>query len=120
MQRGEGGKWMDFPLLTKTDQSGQFTAYVELGQPGHYQLRVLDRNFGVVSKPFVLASRAEPSGHRPPGPAHQVQLGDDDDVVQVGPHLVRSRGFSDEGRPSAWLSSWASAFSMIVANASSS
>ena len=36
MQRWEGGKWLDFPLPTKTDQSGQFTTYVELGQPGRY------------------------------------------------------------------------------------
>jgi hypothetical protein len=54
VQRWEGGKWLDFPLPTKTDQSGQFTAYVELGQPGRYQLRVLDPNSGVTSKPFVL------------------------------------------------------------------
>jgi hypothetical protein len=54
VQRWEGGKWLDFPLPTKTDQSGRFTAYVELGQPGRYQLRVLDPNSGVKSKPFVL------------------------------------------------------------------
>jgi hypothetical protein len=39
---------------TKTDQSGQFTAHVELGQPGPYRLRVLDPDSGVTSKPFVL------------------------------------------------------------------
>jgi hypothetical protein len=54
VQRWEGGKWLDFPLPTKTDQSGRFTAYVELGQPGPYQLRVFDPNSGVTSKPFVL------------------------------------------------------------------
>jgi hypothetical protein len=54
VQRWEGGKWLDFPLPTKTDRSGQFTAYVELGQPGRYQLRVLDPNSRVASKPFVL------------------------------------------------------------------
>jgi hypothetical protein len=32
VQRWEGGKWLAFPLPTKTDQSGRFTAYVELGQ----------------------------------------------------------------------------------------
>ena len=31
VQRWEGGEWLDFPLPTKTNQSGQFTAYVELG-----------------------------------------------------------------------------------------
>jgi hypothetical protein len=54
VQRWEGGKWLDFPLPTKTDQSGQFTAYVELGQPGRYRLRVLDPHSGATSKPFVL------------------------------------------------------------------
>jgi hypothetical protein len=54
VQRGEGGKWMDFPLPTKTDQSGRFMAYVELGQPGRYRLRVLDPDSGVTSKTFVV------------------------------------------------------------------
>jgi hypothetical protein len=54
VQRWEGGKWLSFPVPTKTDESGRFTAYVELGQPGRYQLRVLDPNTGVTSKPFAL------------------------------------------------------------------
>jgi hypothetical protein len=54
VQRWERGKWLAFPLPAKTDQSGQFTTYVELGQPGRYQLRVLDPDSGVTSKPFVL------------------------------------------------------------------
>jgi hypothetical protein len=54
VQRWEGGEWVDFPLPTKTDQSGQFTAHVEFGQPGRYRLRVLDPDSGVASKPFVL------------------------------------------------------------------
>jgi hypothetical protein len=54
VQRWEGGKWLDFPLPTKTDQSGQFTAHVEFGQPGRYRLRVLDPDSAVTSKPFVL------------------------------------------------------------------
>ena len=54
VQRWEGGKWLSFPVPTKTDQSGQFTAFVELGQPGRYRLRVLDPDSGVVSKTFVL------------------------------------------------------------------
>ena len=32
VQRWERGMWLDFPLPTKTDRSGQFTAYVELGR----------------------------------------------------------------------------------------
>jgi hypothetical protein len=55
VQRWEGGRWLAFPLPTKTDQSGRFTAYVELGQPGRYRLRVLDPDSGVTSKTFVLA-----------------------------------------------------------------
>jgi len=38
-------------LQTKTDKSGQFTAYVELGPPGRYRVRVLDPRSGVKSKP---------------------------------------------------------------------
>jgi hypothetical protein len=53
-QRWEAGKWLDFPVPTKTDQSGKFTAYVELDQPGRYQLRILDPKSGVTSTSFVL------------------------------------------------------------------
>jgi hypothetical protein len=54
VQRWEAGKWLAFPLPTKTDQSGRFTTHVEFDQRGRYQLRVLDPNSGVTSKPFVL------------------------------------------------------------------
>ena len=54
VQRWEDGKWLAFPLPAKTDKSGQFTAYVELGQPGRYRLRLLDPSTGLTSKPFVL------------------------------------------------------------------
>ena len=54
VQRWESGKWLDFPLPTTTDESGRFTAYVELGQPGRYPLRVLDPDSGVTSKTLVL------------------------------------------------------------------
>jgi hypothetical protein len=54
VQRWEGGKWVDFPLPTKTDQSGQFTAYVEFGQSGRYTLRVHDPASGLTSETFVL------------------------------------------------------------------
>ena len=54
VQRWEDGKWLAFPLPTKTDKSGQFTAYVELGGPGRYELRVLDPNSLVTSETFVL------------------------------------------------------------------
>jgi hypothetical protein len=54
VQRLEGGKWLDFPLPTKTDSSGHFTAFIELDQPGPYRLRVFDPDSGVASKTFVL------------------------------------------------------------------
>ena len=54
VQRWEGGKWVDFPLPTKTDQSGLFITQAEFGQPGRYRLRVLDPDSGVTSKPFVV------------------------------------------------------------------
>jgi hypothetical protein len=54
VQRWEGGKWLAFPLPAKTDRSGQFTAFVELGQPGRYQVRVLDPGTGATSKPSQL------------------------------------------------------------------
>ena len=50
----ERGTWQAFPLPTRTDRAGRFTAYVELGRPGQYRLRVLDPDSGVTSKPFVL------------------------------------------------------------------
>jgi hypothetical protein len=54
VEHWEGGKWLSFPIPAKTDNSGQFTAFVELGQPGRYRLRVVDPDSGVTSKPFVL------------------------------------------------------------------
>jgi hypothetical protein len=54
VERSEGGRWLAFPVPTKTDQAGHFTTYVELGQPGRYPLRVVDPSSGVKSKIFVL------------------------------------------------------------------
>ena len=54
VERWEGGKWLAFPLQAKTDESGQFTAYVELGLPGRYRLRVLDPSTGVKSQTAEL------------------------------------------------------------------
>jgi hypothetical protein len=58
VQRWEGGRWLDFPLPTVTDQAGQFTAYVELGQPGRYRLRLLDPDSGVTSTPSELVIKS--------------------------------------------------------------
>jgi hypothetical protein len=54
VQRWEGDEWLAFPLPAKTDKSGQFTTFVEFGQPGRYRLRVVDPDSGVTSKTFVL------------------------------------------------------------------
>ena len=54
VQRWQGGQWLDFPVPTKTDQSGQFITQAEFGQPGRYRLRVVDPDSGVTSKPFVV------------------------------------------------------------------
>ena len=54
VQRWEGGKWLAFPIPTKTDQSGYFATYVEFGKPGRYPLRVWDPDSNMTSKPFVL------------------------------------------------------------------
>ena len=58
VERLEAGRWVPFPLPTKTDRSGQFTAHVELGQPGRYQLRVLDPDSGVTSEATVLVIKS--------------------------------------------------------------
>jgi hypothetical protein len=58
VQRLEEGRWLAFPFPAKTDHSGRFTLYVELGQPGRYWLRVLDAVSGVKSKSFVLVIKA--------------------------------------------------------------
>jgi len=57
VERWEDGKWLAFPVPTKTDQSGKFTAYVEFSQPGRYQLRVVHLGSGMTSKTVVLVVR---------------------------------------------------------------
>ena len=47
-------RWLDFPLPTKIDQSGQFITQAEFGRPGRYRLRVLHPDSGVTSRPFVV------------------------------------------------------------------
>jgi hypothetical protein len=54
VQRWEGGKWVAFPVPTKTDEVGYFSTYIELGRPGRYPVRVVDPDSGVRSKTFVL------------------------------------------------------------------
>ena len=54
LQCREEEGWLAFPLPTRTDRSGKFTAYVELGHPGRYRLRLFDPHTGVMSKALVL------------------------------------------------------------------
>ncbi len=48
------GTWRAFPVPAKTDPSGRFTAYIELGRPNSYRLRVRDPQSAVTSEPFTL------------------------------------------------------------------
>ena len=48
------GSWQAFPVPAKTDESGQFTAYVELSRPNDYRLRVRDPQSGITSDAFTL------------------------------------------------------------------
>jgi hypothetical protein len=48
------GRWQSFPIPTTTDSAGRFTAYVELGGPGRYQLRVIDPATGITSPVATL------------------------------------------------------------------
>lgn len=54
VQHLANGTWQPFPVPAKTDSSGRFTAYVELGQPSRYRLRVVDPQSGITSEPFTL------------------------------------------------------------------
>jgi len=55
------GSWRAFPVPAKTDASGEFTAYVELGRPNTYRLRVRDPQSGVTSEAFTLLIK-DPAG----------------------------------------------------------
>ena len=55
------GTWRAFPVPAKTDAAGEFTAYVELGRPNSYRLRVRDPQSGVTSEPFTLVIE-DPAG----------------------------------------------------------
>jgi hypothetical protein len=55
---GKSHMWLDFPVPMMTGKSGEFTAYVEVGKPGRYWLRVLDPDYGLKPKRFALVVRA--------------------------------------------------------------
>jgi hypothetical protein len=54
VQQRQGGDWVDFPLPTTTDNSGDFTAYVELGSPGEHRIRIVDPSTHIVSESVTV------------------------------------------------------------------
>jgi hypothetical protein len=57
VQRQQGFGWVTFPLPVVTDDDGRFDAYVELGEPGRYRLRVLEPETRTTSDVFTLDIR---------------------------------------------------------------
>ncbi|MGH3385336.1 MAG: hypothetical protein ACRDO1_12200 [Nocardioidaceae bacterium] len=53
VQRREGESWVDFPTTARVE-SEAFSTYVELGQPGENQLRVVDPESGKASNQVVI------------------------------------------------------------------
>lgn len=49
--------WVNFPLPVMPKRSGDFTAYVEFGRTGRYQLRILEPTTGATSGVAVLYVR---------------------------------------------------------------
>jgi hypothetical protein len=54
VQMRSGAGWKEFPLPVTTAPSGTFRAYVELGKPGKYRLRILDPATNTASGLFTL------------------------------------------------------------------
>jgi hypothetical protein len=52
-----GGDWVNFPLPTITDESGGFTAHVELGDPGEHRVRIVDQSSGTSSETVIVVIR---------------------------------------------------------------
>jgi hypothetical protein len=57
-QRLEEGKWLSFPLPTKTDGDGRFTLYGALDRPGGYWFRVIEPSSGLTSQQFAVMVKA--------------------------------------------------------------
>ena len=57
IQQRQGADWVDFPLPTTTDESGNFTAHVELASPGEHQIRIVDPMSDAVSQPVTVVIR---------------------------------------------------------------
>jgi hypothetical protein len=45
----EAGRWRPFPIPATIDSAGRFTAYVDMGRPGVYALRVTHVPSGATS-----------------------------------------------------------------------
>jgi hypothetical protein len=54
VQLRQGHGWMQFPLPAVTAPSGRFHAYVELGLPGRYHVRLVDPARNRASRPVTL------------------------------------------------------------------
>jgi hypothetical protein len=54
VQLRQGRGWTQFPLPAVTAASGRFHAYVELGRPGRYHLRLVDPAGNTASRPVTL------------------------------------------------------------------
>lgn len=52
-----GAAWSPFPLPAVTGAEGRFTAFVSLGSPGRYRLRVVATGGSPVSDPFLVTVR---------------------------------------------------------------
>jgi hypothetical protein len=54
VQQLRAGRWVTFPLRPVVDESGSFRTYVELGDRGEHQLRVVEPASGATSKVLVV------------------------------------------------------------------
>jgi hypothetical protein len=57
VQWQRGKRWVSLPLPTVPDPAGDFTAFVELGGPNLYRLRVVDPQLQVTSNTVMLHIR---------------------------------------------------------------
>jgi hypothetical protein len=55
--RDPGGHWVSFPLRPVVDDSGRFSTYVELGERGVHEIRVLELESGLTSGTVVIRVR---------------------------------------------------------------
>ena len=51
------GEWVDLPLPTTVQVTGEFTTYVQLGEAGQQRVRVVDRADDTTSNAITLTIR---------------------------------------------------------------